>query len=318
MVNTQVSPAQSGIKIACQILHEGGMVALPTETVYGLGADASNKKAVAKIFAAKGRPQKNPLIVHVSNIGSAENYGIFDKQAYKLAENFWPGPLTLVLPKASNSSLAPQVSPNLNTVALRVPSHPIFQDVLSTSGLPVAAPSANKSGEVSPTTAEHVLNDLNGAIDLILDSGPCELGVESTVVMIAGSTASLLRPGMIQQEDIEKVLGASLVKPHSKALHGPGMLSRHYAPRAKLRLDALSQNIGEALLAFGPTPPNEIGLVKNLSQKGDLIEAAANLYACLRELDDKNVGTISVMPIPESGIGIAINDRLRRAAAKKT
>lgn len=304
----KIAPADAlGIARAARILQQGGLAAFPTETVYGLGADATNGHAVAGIFAAKGRPRFNPLIVHVRDLEEAERYAIFSDMARRLAARFWPGALTLVLPRA-NAALSDLVSAGLPTVALRVPSHPVAQRLLQETALPIAAPSANPSGRVSATLASHVAEALRDKVDLILDAGPTMLGLESTVIGFDDDKAVLLRPGAVAREDIETITGP-LQKP-GPVLQSPGQMESHYAPAATLRLNALKPERNEVLLGFGPSP----GATLNLSPAGDLKEAAANLFAMLRELD-KNSRRIAVMPIPESGLGEAINDRLRRAAA---
>ncbi|WP_420131738.1 L-threonylcarbamoyladenylate synthase [Rhodopseudomonas sp.] len=309
---------------AAQTLHRGGLVAFPTETVYGLGADASNADAVARLYAAKGRPSFNPLIAHVADLNAARTIARFDDVALRLAEAFWPGPLTLVLPKAENCPVCDLATAGLDSVALRVPAHPIAQSMLRAFGGAVVAPSANRSGHVSPTTAAHVAADLSGRIDAIVDGGPVIVGVESTIVGCLGSPV-LLRPGGVPREAIERVLGRALIAAATVADAGhapvaPGMLASHYAPHANVRLGATRIEQGEALLAFGSDlpPGSEAAVaVRNLSPRGDLAEAAAHLFGALRELDAAGVRAIAVMPIPTHGLGEAINDRLRRAAAPR-
>jgi L-threonylcarbamoyladenylate synthase len=319
---TQLLKAEkASIEAAAACLAAGGLVAFPTETVYGLGADAdaANGEAIARLYAAKGRPAFNPLIVHVADIEAARRVAVFDRDAETLAQAFWPGPLTLVLPKRPDSPVAALALAGLDSVALRVPNHPTAQALLRAFGGPVVAPSANRSGHVSPTDAGHVMADLRGRIDLIVDDGPCPVGVESTIVACLGEP-TLLRPGGLAREDIERVLGRALAMPPASADDeaplSPGMLTSHYAPRAKVRLDAAAPRPGEALLAFGPAPAYA-GTTLNLSPRGDLIEAAANLFAHLRALDSAGVSEIAVMPVPHVGLGDAINDRLKRAAAPK-
>ena len=292
------------------LLRDGRLVAFPTETVYGLGADATNGRAVADIFAAKGRPRFNPLIVHVASLKEAERHAVFSPAARRLAEIFWPGALTLVLPRRAGSPLSDLVSAGLGTVALRVPAHPVAQALLREAGIPVAAPSANPSGCVSATTAQHVQEGLGETVDFILDGGPTPMGLESTVLGFDRERPVLLRPGAITREEIEAVAGP--LAPAGNDISSPGQLESHYAPRAHLRLNALGAEPGEALLGFGPSP----GARLNLSSGADLREAAANLFAMLRALD-KETGRIAVMPVPETGLGEAINDRLRRAAAPR-
>jgi L-threonylcarbamoyladenylate synthase len=314
----------AGIAEAARCLTAGGLVAFPTETVYGLGADASDGGAIARLYAAKGRPAFNPLIAHVANAAAARQLGRFDAAAERLAAAFWPGPLTLVLPKMESPMegcpVADLATAGLDSIAVRVPAHPVAQEILRRFGGPVVAPSANRSGHVSPTTAAHVRADLGGRIDLIVDGGATPVGVESTIVAcLAHRTPALLRPGGLPREAIERVLQAPLAAApsHDMAPRAPGMLEMHYAPRTPLRLDAKHVAPGEALLAFGPVPAQgAAGAIKvlNLSVRGDVLEAAANLFAQLRALDASGASLIAVMPIPLAGLGEAINDRLRRAA----
>ncbi|MFN3656514.1 MAG: L-threonylcarbamoyladenylate synthase [Pseudolabrys sp.] len=309
---------EDAIEAAAACLAAGGLVAFPTETVYGLGADAGNGEAIARLYAAKGRPSFNPLIAHVGDIAAARRLAAFDGAAERLAAAFWPGPLTLVLPKQPDCPVADLALAGLDSVAVRVPAHPTAHALLRAFGGPVVAPSANRSGHVSPTTAAHVLADLRGRVDLVLDAGPCTVGVESTIVSCLGEP-TLLRPGGLAREEIERVLGrplAASAAPEPEAPLAPGMLTSHYAPKARLRLDAQSPRAGEALLAFGPAPAFD-GLTLNLSPRGDLIEAAANLFSHLRRLDASGATGIAVMTIPHEGLGEAINDRLARAAAPR-
>ena len=303
----------SAIADAAKILRDGGLVAFPTETVYGLGADATNDRAVAAIFAAKERPRFNPLIVHVADMEAAKRIVVFMPAARWLAERFWPGALTLVLPRKPDAPLSLLVSAGLDTVAVRVPDESIAQNLLAAAEVPIAAPSANASGEISPTTAEHVRQSLGDKVDLILDGGPTRLGLESTVIGFEHGKPVLLRPGSIPRVKIESVAGP-LGHPAYDTISSPGQLASHYAPDAKVRLNALSAAPGEVLLAFGPAT----GATLNLSPKGDLEEAAANLFAMLRRLDAEEPRAIAVMPIPDHGLGEAINDRLRRAAAPRS
>jgi L-threonylcarbamoyladenylate synthase len=317
------------INAAVECLAAGGLVAFPTETVYGLGADATNGEAVARLYAAKGRPAFNPLIAHVPDRRSAEAIARFDADAGRLAEALWPGPLTLVLPKTADCSVADLATAGLDTVAVRVPRHPVAQKILRAFGRPVAAPSANRSGHVSPTTAAHVFADLAGRIDLIVDGGATPVGVESTIVACLGEPA-LLRPGGVPREAIERALGRPLAE-HSADFAAeiaggddlplaPGMLASHYAPQARLRLNAERVEPGEALLGFGPTlaaGAERAARMLNLSARADPIEAAANLFSHLRALDALGVKTIAVMPVPRDGLGEAINDRLARAASPR-
>ncbi|MGI1662869.1 L-threonylcarbamoyladenylate synthase [Palleronia sp. KMU-117] len=299
---------------AAEILRAGGLVAFPTETVYGLGANARDTDAVRAIYAAKGRPAKNPLIVHVADLDGARRVAVFDDCAEALAQAFWPGPLTLVLPLRPEAGIAAEVTAGQASVALRMPAHPVAQAILRASGLALAAPSANPSGAVSPTTAAHVLEGLSGRIDAVVDGGACPVGVESTIVGLLDAPV-LLRPGGLPSEAVEACLGVPLARPGADpALPlAPGQLASHYAPRAALRLNAGRARAGEVLLGFGPVT----GAAANLSPAGDLAEAAANLFACLRALDATGAAAIAVSPIPETGLGLAINDRLRRAAAPR-
>ncbi|HLZ03854.1 MAG TPA: L-threonylcarbamoyladenylate synthase [Bradyrhizobium sp.] len=321
-LNTLILPAgEDAVAEAARALRAGGLVAFPTETVYGLGADATNARAVARIYQAKGRPAFNPLISHVAELRAAQRIGRFDDTALTLAHALWPGPLTLVLPKSRDCAVAELATAGLDTIAIRIPSHPLARAILAAFGKPVVAPSANMSGHVSPTTAAHVRADLDGRIDLIVDGGPVDVGVESTIVGCF-ETPMLLRPGGLPREAIERVLGRALIEPlvdaesDSAQPLAPGMLTSHYAPRTRVRLNATSIAPGEALLAFGaPVADTEsASFVMNLSAQGDLSEAAANLFGYLRALDAKEATAIAVMPIPNHGLGEAINDRLRRAA----
>ncbi|CAA6606231.1 Threonylcarbamoyl-AMP synthase [Rhodospirillaceae bacterium LM-1] len=299
---------------AAATLREGGLVAFPTETVYGLGADAANDQAVARIFEAKGRPSFNPLISHVADIEAAERIAIFDGRARKLAQQFWPGPLTLVLPRRPEGRVSLLATAGLDTLAVRIPNHPAALELLRAFHGPVAAPSANPSGKLSPTRADHVVLGLGKKAQLVLDGGPCQVGLESTVLSLTQETPCLLRPGGISLEALKELLGPVEVAAEGGAIQSPGQMESHYAPHAKLRLNAIQVKSGEALLGFGPTAP--VGCL-NLSPAGDLIEAAAHLFAYLRELDQPGVDVIVVMPIPRHGLGLAINDRLRRAAADR-
>jgi L-threonylcarbamoyladenylate synthase len=363
-VATVVLPAgPTAIDEATAVLAAGRLVAFPTETVYGLGADAADDEAVARLYAAKERPSFNPLIAHVAGnvagtvagntadgasgmaaeetaaVEAARRLAHFDAPALKLAAAFWPGPLTLVLPKAPGCPVGQLATAGLDTIAVRAPSHPVARAILAAFGRPVVAPSANRSGRVSPTSARHVEADLAGRIDLIIDGGAAPVGVESTVVACSGGEVTLLRPGAIPRAAVERVLGRAVTiastacdpgagrapadprsDPGQPRPHAPGMLASHYAPRATVRLDAVSVASGEALLAFGPVLPPDAGqarLVLNLSSRGDLIEAAANLFSHLRLLDGAGTSSIAVMPVPDEGLGEAINDRLRRAAAPR-
>ncbi|HWX84220.1 MAG TPA: L-threonylcarbamoyladenylate synthase [Xanthobacteraceae bacterium] len=322
-LKTQILPVdEAALATAARVLARGGLVAFPTETVYGLGADATNPAAIARLYQAKGRPSFNPLIAHVFDLEAARRIGGFDAAALRLAEAFWPGPLTLVLPKTRDCAVADLATAGLDTVAIRIPAHKVARQILRAFAGAVVAPSANLSGHVSPTAARHVQSDLEGRIDLILDGGPVEVGVESTIVGCLG-TPRLLRPGGVPREQIERVLGHALEQGAADTKNdtvkplAPGMLTSHYAPRSRLRLNAEKVETGEALLAFGPAMPqgtDSASAVMNLSTRGDLVEAAANLFGYLRALDSQAARAIAVMPIPQDGLGEAINDRLRRAA----
>ncbi|HEU0070643.1 MAG TPA: L-threonylcarbamoyladenylate synthase [Alphaproteobacteria bacterium] len=309
------------VKDAGALLRAGKLVAFPTETVYGLGADATDDAAVAAIYAAKGRPQFNPLIVHVADMAAAEPLVEIGETARKLARAFWPGPLTLVLPRKSSGGLSLLVSAGLDSVAIRSPDHPVARALLAAAGRPVAAPSANRSTEVSPTTAQHVAESFDGIENgpaLILDGGATAVGIESTVIDLSGQQPTLLRPGGVTLEQLEAVIGPVARADHRTDLGdaprpSPGMMARHYAPRCPVRLNASSVTGSEALLAFGPPLPGAAQTL-NLSARGDLSEAAANLFAMLRVLDKPGFSAIAVMPIPDEGLGLAINDRLARAA----
>jgi L-threonylcarbamoyladenylate synthase len=304
---------------AARLILEGGLVAFPTETVYGLGGDATNERAVAAIFEAKGRPQFNPLISHVLDAGEAKRLVRWSDTAEKLAARFWPGPLTLVLPRAKESPIALLATAGLDTVAVRAPAHPLAQALIRAAGRPLAAPSANRSGAVSPTRAEHVAESLGDRVKMILDGGPCAVGLESTVLDLTTAPPTLLRPGGATREAIEAVIGpialSDAIPSGDSARKSPGQLESHYAPARPVRLNASTVAADEGLLAFGPDVPSGAMLTLNLSPRGELAEAAANLFAMLRALDRPGIGRIAVMPIPETGLGLAINDRLRRAAA---
>lgn len=303
---------------ASTLLKAGELVAFPTETVYGLGANALDNLAVARIFAVKQRPHFNPLIVHCADIKTAQTYAQWNAQAEMLATTFWPGPLTLVLPRKADCTISELTSAGLETIALRIPSHPGALQLLRECGLPLAAPSANRSGRVSPTTAQHVRDELGSGIHCILDGGACSVGLESTVVDVSGEAPVLLRPGFITQDMLELALKKHVLSPESGKIIAPGMLASHYAPSLPVRLNARSVQSDEALLAFGGDIPPSAADVLNLSVRGDLVEAAANLFAHLRALDKPGYNCIAVMPIPEEGLGIAINDRLGRAAAQRS
>ena len=311
----QLLPTPEGILRAAAILRAGGLVAFPTETVYGLGGDARDDRAVAGIYAAKGRPRFNPLIVHVADLAMARNFAHFDARAEAMAARFWPGPLTLVLPLRDDAGLSELVTAELPTVAIRLPAHPVARALLTAFGGPLAAPSANPSGKVSPTQATHVLQELSGRIGAVLDGGACAVGVESTILDLSGPPA-LLRPGGIATEALEAALGQPLpVGGNAHKPTAPGQLASHYAPGAKVRLDVTEPHPGEVWVGFGPCP----GAALSLSPSGDAVEAAARLFDMLRRADALAGpgGTNAFAPIPEIGLGRAINDRLRRAAAPR-
>ncbi|MFC4293939.1 L-threonylcarbamoyladenylate synthase [Novosphingobium tardum] len=297
---------------AAAMIVAGGLVAVPTETVYGLAARADSAEAVAAIYRAKGRPDFNPLIVHVLDIAQARTLAQFDDRAMALAQAFWPGPLTLVLPRRANAGLAPAVSAGLPTIALRCPAHPVLRDLLALVRLPLAAPSANRSGAISPTTAHHVAASLGAALPLVIDGGPTERGIESTIVALReGAGWQVLREGPLEKDRIAEILGAeNEVIVSNPGIEAPGQLASHYAPSKPVRLDAVNAQEGEYLIGFGPVAGNA-----SLSPRGDLAEAAAALYACLHAADAAPEPRIAVARVPEHGIGVAINDRLRRAAA---
>jgi len=296
-------------------LRAGRLVAFPTETVYGLGGDATNERAVAEIFSVKGRPRFNPLIVHVPGLAQAENFAVFNAAAHRAAARFWPGPLSLVLPRREGCGLSLLASAGLDTLAIRAPDHPGAQVLLCATGRPIAAPSANRSGRVSPTEAVHVAEELGDKVAMILDDGPTPVGLESTVLDLTGEVPALLRPGAVTLEQLAALLGP-IAEPGGGAPKSPGMLRSHYAPALPVRLDATEARPGEALLAFGSDAPPGFAEVLWLSRSGDLTEAAANLFAMLRRLDRPCFTGIAVMPVPERGLGRAINDRLRRAARR--
>jgi L-threonylcarbamoyladenylate synthase len=300
---------ESGLAQTAEILRSGGLVALPTETVYGLAGRADSEAAVAAIYRAKGRPDFNPLIVHVASLPQAERLALFDDRAALLAERFWPGPLTLVLPLRKEASVAPAVTAGLATIAIRMPAHPLLRAVLGRLGLPLAAPSANRSGGVSPTSAEHVQVSFGAAAPPILDGGASENGLESTIVALRQGGWQLLRPGPIPESAVAALLGDAMPVEAGR-IEAPGQLARHYAPGKPVRLDADAAQAGEFLIGFGPVAGD-----CSLSPAGDLAEAAARLYRCLHEAAASKRPRIAVAPVPSEGIGAAINDRLRRAAA---
>ena len=310
--NGWVVPADdAAITAAAQLLRAGQIVAIPTETVYGLAADAQNPEAVAHIYAAKGRPDFNPLIVHVRDRKAAEKLGVFNATAQALADAFWPGPLTLVLPLQPSAPVARAVTAGLPTIAIRCPAHPVMQALLLKSDLSLAAPSANRSGAVSPTRADHVLKGLGGAVPMILDGGPCSTGLESTIIAVRDDGWQVLRPGPVSSMDIEQALGFPPLSLPSSAIEAPGQMASHYAPSKPVRLNATVPEKGEYLIGFGAITGDE-----NLSATGDLAQAAAHLFEALHNADASLANTIAVAPIPHEGIGIAMNDRLARAAVR--
>ncbi len=329
-----LTASEENLAKLAKLLSQGEVVAFPTETVYGLGADASNEEAVAKIYAIKNRPSFNPLISHYSSAEKAWKDVIPNELAYKLAEKFWPGPLTMILPKSKNSRISSLATAGLDCAAVRVPAHPVAMGLLEKLDIPVVAPSANPSTKLSPVSAEHVLNSLGKKLDYILDGGECEVGLESTVIDLTMDTPVILRAGVITEEEIIAVIlsphggrkdpdcktpGSSrpLAPQDGNSLKSPGMMEKHYSPNVRLRLTTNNPQPNEALLAFGSENiPQGFSFIKNLSPGGNLQEAAANLFKYLHELDAMNVSGIAVMSIPDEGIGVAINDRLRRAAAQ--
>jgi L-threonylcarbamoyladenylate synthase len=321
-----VAPTPETIEEAARILRDGGLVAFPTETVYGLGANALDGRAVAGIFAAKNRPAINPVIVHVAKREDAAKYAEVDARAKGLMQAFWPGPLTMILPKKKDGGVSDLVSAGLDTIAVRMPNHPVALSLIEKAGVPVAAPSANASGEPSATTPRHVRESLGDRVPMIIAGGACAVGLESTVLDLSGAEPAIVRPGAVTAEDLEPYLGdvAADAGTHGRP-RSPGQLLKHYAPSIPVRLDAVDVEVGEGLLAFGSTKfmgvkgggfARELGddKFRNLSENGDLSEAAANLFSMLRELDNPANTGIAVMNIPDRGLGIAINDRLRRAA----
>jgi L-threonylcarbamoyladenylate synthase len=315
----RLSPDDAGIRAAAAIIRAGGLVAMPTETVYGLAADATSPAAVARIFAAKNRPAFNPLIAHVASMAAATAEGVFSDQATAIAGEFWPGPLTLVVPASPSGTVCELARAGLASVALRLPAHGLARDLIIAAGVTLAAPSANRSGHVSPTTPEHVLADLDGLIDAVIMAGPCDIGVESTILAcLPDGPVTCLRTGGITRETIARYIAQpiDIASVSDDGPIAPGQLSSHYATRAPLRLNAEIPHSGEAFLAFGPLPPGLSGASFNLSETGDLLEAASRLYAALRVLDQAAPAAIAVAPIPAGGLGEAINDRLRRAATR--
>jgi len=316
MPNTQLlAPDPAGLKAAAAILRAGGLVAMPTETVYGLAADARNDRAVAAIFDAKGRPRFNPLIVHLADLSLLDSLATLTPLADRLAQAFWPGPLTLVLPLRADSGLSPLVTAGLSSVAIRLPATDVAQRLLAQFNGPVAAPSANPSGRISPVTPAHVMAGLAGRIDGVIDGGPCTVGLESTIVDATGGAPRLLRAGGVPVEALEEALGQTLSPPHKGTITAPGQMPSHYAPRGRVRLNVLRPAADEIWVGFGPCP----GATLTLSESGNLTEAAARLFHALHEADALagKDGRIAFAPVPETGLGRAINDRLRRAAAPR-
>lgn len=309
--------SKSILEEAVRLLLRGSLVAFPSETVYGLGADATNDEAVARIFAAKGRPRINPLITHYADADAAAMEVAFGAEAQRLAERFWPGPLTLVLPRRPESRVSLLCSAGLDSLGVRVPRHSLTLELLRRLGRPLAGPSANPSGRVSPTTAEDVRRAFGEAVSLVMDGGPCPVGLESTVLDLTGERPRLLRPGAVTRADLEAILGPLETGAAPGPLKSPGLLKSHYAPLLPVRLEADRVEPTEALLAFGPAPLAGAAATFNLSESGDLLEAAARLFAGLRSLDRPGCSAIAVMPIPHDGLGEAINDRLSRAAARR-
>jgi L-threonylcarbamoyladenylate synthase len=312
-----VEPTPAAIGRAARLIDQGLLVAFPTETVYGLGGLATSEPAVLRIYAAKRRPSHNPLILHFADVASAAEVGQLDDRAGRLAGRFWPGPLTLVVPHRPGTGVAAAATAGLDSVALRVPGHPVARALLAEVAGPVAAPSANPSGRLSPTAARHVAEDLGDAVSLVLDGGDCPVGLESTVVELLGERPRLLRPGGLERAAIEAIVGPLDEAAPSATPRSPGQLASHYAPKLPVRLDARDVQPDEALLAFGPDVPPGAVAVRNLSPSGDVNEAATHLFALMRELDRSGAVRIAVMPIPQRGLGEAINDRLRRAAAPR-
>lgn len=312
-VTTRIfAPDANGLADAASVLAEGGLVAFPTETVYGLGVDARNSDAVARLYAAKGRPSFNPLIVHVASLDAAADFVEFDDMARDLAQAFWPGALTLVLPLRADAGISPLVTAGLETLAIRVPDHVVAGSLMDAFAAPVAAPSANPSGQVSPTRAAHVLEHMTGRVDGIVDGGACSVGLESTIIATQPEP-TLLRAGGIPAEAIEAALGQSLARAgESAAPTSPGQLASHYAPKGSVRLNAERAERGEVLLGFGAVEADV-----HLSPSGDLVEAAARLFDALHQLNEMGAERIAVSPVPDHGLGRAINDRLRRAAAPR-
>jgi L-threonylcarbamoyladenylate synthase len=306
----------ASIAEAARHMAADGLVGLPTETVYGLACDATSDKAVASVYEVKGRPSINPLIIHVDSPAMAESVARFDRRARYLVQRNWPGPLTVVLPVDRGGGVSRLALAGLDTIALRMPDHDVALSVIRRLGRPVAAPSANPSGAISPSRAEHVARAFGSRLQIILDGGECAIGLESTILDLTRDPPAVLRPGAIGRDKIVAAIGAVVAADDADPTAAPGRVGRHYAPRLPIRLDDRDPRTGEALLAFGPAPPRGFAIIANLSERGDLTEAAANLFAHLHTLDQPPNTAIAVMPIPDRGLGIAINDRLRRAAGK--
>jgi L-threonylcarbamoyladenylate synthase len=312
-----IRPADTAaLRDAADLLLAGKLVAFPTETVYGLGANALNGEAVAGIFAAKKRPKFNPLIVHVADLSQARSFGNFNNHAVELARAFWPGPITLVVPKSKTCKVCDIAMAGLNTIALRIPGGLIAQELLRVAGIPIAAPSANRSGHISATVACHVAADLGMRVSMVLDDGPTVIGIESTIISCQDDAPRLLRAGAIERSQIEKVIGQDLLTNNTTRISAPGQLTSHYAPNAILRINATQRQKDDVFIAFG-TPPLGSAPEFNLSPSGDIIEAAANLFSVLRQIDLSGAQNAAIMPIPHHGIGEAINDRLNRASAQR-
>ena len=314
--------AQTALARACETLGRGVPVAIPTETVYGLAADATDPRAITRIYEMKGRPRFNPLICHMADLAMAERHAVFDPLSRRIAEAFWPGPLTLVLPIRPESAIHPLARAGLDTVGIRVPTG-IASRLLAAFDRPLAAPSANTSGRISPTTAQHVADDFGAKLELVLDGGPATVGLESTILKVDGETIRLLRPGGLDATEVERVVGRPVLRNEKAgaAIEAPGMLASHYAPDAPVRLDAEEVRPGEALIRFGgKTLPGEAeaALVLDLSPDGNLAEAAANLFGFMKRADATGARSIAFSPIPATGLGEAINDRLQRAAAPRS
>ncbi len=308
-----LAASDTAIATAAVLIAKGHPVAVPTETVYGLAADARNAEAVARIYAAKGRPAFNPLIVHVADLAAAERLAHFDKIALLLAERFWPGPLTLVVPRRADAPIASLATAGLDTIAIRIPAHPVMRALLAACDCPLAAPSANASGRISPTNAAHVVASLGGRVALVIDGGPCESGLESTIVRAIDYGVDILRPGPVTREMLAQATGLDVVLAYEApldAISAPGQLASHYAPRKPLTCDVTSSDADAYLIGFGPIAGDF-----NLSERGDPVEAAARLFDALHAADASEAPRIAVAPIPDKGIGRAINDRLKRAAA---